>query len=693
MKVIKQFFILFFSAMVTLNVYASSLKNAYKSLIEFDYFKAKKIFYSINKKQTNPFASFGLAVIYYRNDNPFYNLDSATKYINLSYTNFIFKQKPKQFLSFKIDSINILKMIDSIATKSFSEAQKINSVTAYHHFLEQNYLANRTLIKRAVVIRDELEFNTTLTLNKSTETQQFIITHPQSELIPEAVLLLEGQFYYEATKSQTEVEYISFLKNYPNSRMINLAYEKLFQIYKNQASLNGLTFYVNNYPKAPQNSEAWKLLFSRSVKTFNSTELQSFLNTHPNCPLKSTILNELELNNLQLFSFQKNDYFGFIDSLGTVVIPVVYDAITPFIEGLSVVTKKDSVFFINKKNQTIFQQYYSEAYPFNNGIAAVKQFNTWVFINRQAEVISDTFDEVNELSNDCYVIKKNNKYGALDRFAHTIIEAKFEKMGDFKNEFAYYVENGKYGLVSKNGFLFKANYDWISDMGYDNIAIFKQNNKYGLINTKDSIILQAQFDQIVRAENSIFILVQGSSYGFYSGLSQCYLSAIAFDYLKEKPTDFYTNGNLLKLLKNKQQAFADVNGKITIDFGAFNELNFASTNLIRVKRKNKYGFLNQKLNNVIPFKYSEAQDFTDSIAIVKFKDKISLLNLNGIEVYSSEHKIKKISKHLFLVDSPEKLLINNKGETVLSPIESIQKSEGNCLIITLTNNQLKLLYD
>src|ERR1039457_1238349 len=66
---------------------ASTIDKAYKALHEYDYFKAKKLFYSQLKKNTTQ-AAFGLATIYYRNDNPFYKLDSAYKYILICRENY-----------------------------------------------------------------------------------------------------------------------------------------------------------------------------------------------------------------------------------------------------------------------------------------------------------------------------------------------------------------------------------------------------------------------------------------------------------------------------------------------------------------------------------------------------------------------------------------------------------------------------
>lgn len=694
MSLRKYFFLIILAAAFKCNFNAALITKAYKALEQYDYFKAKKLFYKTNKKRVNPFASYGLSVIFMRNDNPFHNLDSASKYAALSYQNYIFKEKSFLIQGFKIDSVAIVNLIDTIAHKAFELCRKINTVSAYNHFLECNYLAGKKVLNKAVLMRDELEFNTVQMINFSTFTQAFINTHPQSVFLKSAVLLFETQIYVENTKSESAAEYIAFLKKYPNSGMVIHALEKLFYIFKNERELTGLNFFVNTYPAAPQSIEAWKLLFSRSVKSFNSAELQNFLSQHPNCPLKNSILKELELNELKLIKFQKNDFTGFLDTLGEVVIQPVYDACSSFVEGLAVVTKNDSVYFINKRNQNIFEEYFNEAYPFNNGVTAVKKNSHWHFINRQGQQILDIlFDEVNELSNNCYVVKQNGLYGALDIYGNSVIETKFEKLGDFKNDYAYYIKNGKYGFITKYGRIYKASYDWVSDMGNDSLAIIKLNNKFGLLNTNDSIVLLPEFDLVVRAKNGIFILVKDNLYGFYSGTFNCFLSQINWDYLKEKPSDFYTNGNLLKLIKNTQQAFVDLNGRVSIDFGLYDELNFASCNLIRVKRKRKYGFLDRKLNPIIQYKYAEATDFRDSLSTVKLKDKNCLISLEGKEVFTSEYEIEKIGHHYYLIHSPEKILINNKGEVVIEKIETVQKTDENSLIITLINGRLKLIKD
>ena len=670
----------------------SNIQKAFKALSIYDYFLAKKKFNSINKKHANAYASYGLAIIYSRNDNPFHNNDSAAKYAALSYFAYLKKPVKMQLSGYVIDSLSILNLCDSIATKNLNLVRKNLSVKTLDEYLKKNYLASSILLKNALYLRDELEFNKVIRQNRSDSTTVFINTHPESEFFQEALLFRQRQIYDESTVGGAASDFIAFIKLYPSNIMVNEAYENLFRLYKRQSNIQGLKEFVHSYPKAPQLNEAWKLLFSLSVKSFSDKELEKFLLEYPGFPFKSSIIKELELNKITLYPFQANELLGYIDTTGKIIIKPEYDAVGNFYEGLAVINKNDSVFYINKENVNQFNEIFSEAYRFKNGMAPVKKNNKWFFINRQGQIISAAYEEVNELSSQLYVVKQNGKYGAIDYLGQAVIEPKFQKLGDFKNDFAYYVENGKYGFVSKSGLVQEAEFEWISDFNEYYTAIVKKANHYGIINSQGAVVLEPEYDLVLRTAGNVFILVKNSMYGFYSGTG-CFISPVVYDFLKEKPVEFYTNGTSYKLLHKNEQAMIDANGRITIDFGVYDEVHFASNGLLRVKRKNKFGYADRKLNLIIPFKYNEAGDFTDSVAIVKLKDNISLINVAGKEIYSSEDDIEKLSTNFYIVGDGNKDIINRKGEKVITNVKDIQILNQKLFILTLNNNEIKLLRD
>jgi hypothetical protein len=671
-------------------------KKGFKALSIYDYFTAKKIFTKTNFKQANTYACYGLASIYNRNDNPFFNLDSAAKYVNYSYHLFLTNPKPKSYSGFLIDSLSILLLADSIAARSLQKIKNENSIVLYDAFLCNHYLGNKIRKQAVVYMRDELEFNKMQLIDKSDSTNLFMTTHPQSKLYDEAALLKDRQVFVEWTSSNNAESYDIFLKKNPKNVMVTAAYDKLFQLLKEHSSVSGLKRFVQDYPNAPQNLEAWKLLFSLSVKAFSDDELIRFLEEYPTFPLKNSILKELELNKLSVFPYLKNDLWGFINEKAVWVIPPMYDAVGEFSEGICSVSKNDSVIFINKENINPFTTFYAEAFTFKNGLAPVKQNGKWFFINRQSQLSSKFYDEINELSDDTYVVKANNQYGAVDHFGQIIVEPKFEQLGDFKNGFAYYLANGKYGFVSKLGFVHKPEFDWISDFDNNQFAVIKQDSKYGVINAKGDITLPAQYDQIIKANNSVYIVVRNSSYGFFNA-EGCFLSPVIYDFNKGKQPEFYVEHNLLKLLHNNEQALMDINGSLLIPFGMYNDISFPSNGLLRVRKQYKtsakYGYLDEKLKLVIPFKYSQAQNFVDSTAIVNLEDKFLLINHSGDEVFSSESKIDKLSKHYYLIHTEKKQIVNQLGNVVYTNVKDVQRVNDILLIITLESEEIKLLYD
>lgn len=689
---VKIVLILGVAGLLSLPLKASKLEQGFEALSMYDYFKAKKIFYQIQNKKGDAYTAYGLSVIYSRNDNPFSNIDSAGKYILRSYHTFLSDQESLTLSGFTINQKSILNLADSIAHSFFNKIKQVHTESAYEYFLMNYYLADRALLNEVVRLRDELEYNKLLMANKSEVTIKYLITHPQSEFYKDAKMLREHQLYEETTKLKQPEDYIRFIRLYPTNVMVNLALENLYMAYVQAKDAKGLSFFVRTYPQAYQTLEAWKLLFSLSVKDFSFTELERFCEKYPEFPLKNSIHYELELNKLVIYPYNQKDNIGFIDEKGKFVIKPMYDGATDFHEGLAVVSKNDSVYFINKKNKNPFGLVFKDALVFRNGIAPVKINHQWFFINRQGQTISGAFDEINELRDQVYVVKIGDKYGALDQFGKVIIEPKFSKLGDFKNGYAYFSEKGLYGFVSKEGKIHRPEFEWISDFNKERIAVFQQNNKYGLINAYGEVLLTPTYDLILKTDSSVFVIVAAGEYGFFSS-SGCFIHSVQYNFQKEKPADYYIKGNLFRLIKNEEQAFADENGKLIVNYGAYQEINFPSDQLMRVKQKNKYGYLDKKLGTAILFKYFSATDFSEGLAMVKYKDLNIIINTYGAEIFSSGGEIERLSKHYYIINDESRSVINQEGDLIYSDLEQVQQVNDSVYILTLNNGEIKLLVD
>lgn len=670
---------------------ASKIEAAYEALNIFDYFKAKKLFYGELKKSHKAAAAFGLATIYYRTDNPFNNMDSASKYITLAGNYYRATRLKESYFNYKIDSLSILSWGDSIAQKSLLKAAKINNVKIYEQFLIHNSYANAQQKYDALYLRDELSYKINLTYNLSDSTKLFMLRFPESYFYNEYTTLLDKQVFEEETPLKNADQFNAFIAKFPKNKFMPQAQDELFEIYRKNNDLQGLDFYVTNYKNSHFINEAWKLLYALTVKSYNNEELQSFVQNYPDFPFKASINKEIELNNKVLIMVNDSDYIGFIDTTGNYLISPQFDEATLFKEGLAVVNKNDSVFFINKENQNVFSTFYNDAFTFAYGNAPVNINNQWFLINRQGQKSAGPFEDLSEQSENIYIVKINSKYGAMDVYGNSIISPQYDRLGDFKNGFAYYLNGGLYGFVSKTGLASKARYQWISDFDENKLAIVKFNNQFGLVNENDSIVLPTQYDLVLKAENNIYIIVKNNKYGFYYGKG-CFVTDIDFDYKKELPVSYYTNGKLFKLLKKNKQALMDINGRVSIDYDAYEEVNFAQSNMIRIKRKGKYGFVDRKLNLVIPCKFNAATDFNEGVTIGVLKQETFLLNIKGETIFKTKGSITMVTNNYYLIKDEEgNRLIDKSGHTIYSNVEGWQLSGNSYLVIELENKSKKII--
>ena len=329
---------------------------------------------------------------------------------------------------------------------------------------------------------------------------------------------------------------------------------------------------------------------------------------------------------------------------------------------------------------------------FRNGTAPVKQDGSWHFINRLGQAKSGNYSEINEAAGGAYVVRINDRYGALDYYAQKMIECQFDKLGDFKNGFAYYTSNMVYGFVSDKGQIYKAEFEWISDFSNEQIAIYKQSNKYGLINGNGKKLLGADYDLILKVSETVYMLVNNTMYGFYDTRG-CFITPMIYEYLKDKPVEFYSNGVFFRLLKKENQTIVDHNGHVLINQGNYTEINFPCEGLMRIKKKKRYGYMDQKQNIAIPFGFEEAADFSKGLAIVKTKEKYSVINTQGKVVLSSDKKIEKFEANYFSIGEAPFTLYDLKGAVVATGVVAAARLNNGMLALTFENGEIKLLRD
>lgn len=682
-------FCVFFSSVLC----ANKIDKAYQALSVFDYFKAKQLFYkSLKSNQVN--ASFGLATIYYKTDNPFSNIDSAAKYIAISLAKF---KDTASFYHFEINKNSIHNLSKRIAIKGYSIYAEAPNIEKINYYLSRYYFAGDSLLQISFNRRDQFKLGNCFALQASQYVKDFMDSYPETSYYEKAQQTFYDFEYLEQINKNDINSYKIFLKKFPKNYNKNRAEENLFELtikLKNEDSLN--TF-IKKYSTSLTSENAWKLLYSSNVKVYSKQNLENFLIKYPLYPNRDLIDKEVNLAEQILIPFKnKENKTGYVDTLGNWIIEPLYDDALLFSEGFASVCKDDTCFYIDKEGHKIFKNYFEEAESYQNGIAIVKKENLYYLINRVGQIISKPFQEINSMTSYLFVCRENDKYGAINAEAKTIIPFVYNKLGDFKNGYAYYATS-KYGLVSQSNIALNPNWDWISDVDENNIVVISKENKFGLMHTTEEIILPTDFDYIKLCSNGIYLIVKDKLYGFYNALDKCYVTAIDYDYNSSYEPNYYSNGKYFKLIKKDEVALIDANGRYSISFGIFSNLFFAKCDIIRAVKNNKYGYLNRKLKPISAYEFEQATDFENNLAIVKKALFTQLIDDSGKVIYSIKNgDLIKVETTYYKVHTDNELygLINNKGITLLpNQFQSIELVNSNLFRCQKTDDSSIYLFN
>src|ERR1700758_885749 len=223
----KRFFLIIIFFSFCTEVRPSQIDKGFAALRIYDYFKAKEIFYKQLKKHPAE-AAFGLATIFYRNDNPFHQLDSSYKYISISKNYFQILSPEKKLIAktaYKITDSSLVSLHDSICEKAYKIFMLHPTIESSEKYLQIYFQSSYN--KKVICMRDSFAFNQLKTNLSSEVCKNYMLTYPQSCYLDETQNLNEFSLYTETISAHDDKGYKDYLKKNPKGKYIQLAKEEL----------------------------------------------------------------------------------------------------------------------------------------------------------------------------------------------------------------------------------------------------------------------------------------------------------------------------------------------------------------------------------------------------------------------------------------------------------------------------------
>lgn len=381
-------------------LYAGKIKKAYKALAIYDYFKARHLFQKAIKHKKNLLtASYGLSTITSRNDNHFYNVDTAYVYVlkaQKAFSSSTKNQKISWKKNYNIDSLGIRHLQDTIEQKAFILSTVRNSVDGYNHFI--NIYTTAKQVSDAIELRNLLAFSIAGKENTYQAYKAFMETYPGSTEFDEAKKRYEILLFKTLTADHRIPSYSTFIAQYPESPYVPSAEDSVYRIVTPHHLIKEYYSFIRAFPSNHNVPAAWHKIYSLYTMDARPETFVHFQKDYPDYPFTQHADSDLVLSQTHFYPARQGNLWGYLDSTGKVRIQFKYEWVdTNFYDGLASVAMNDKLGFINKRGELVIPCIYDEADHFHNTLSVVKKGNMCGIISNLDQVIVPF--EYQEISN------------------------------------------------------------------------------------------------------------------------------------------------------------------------------------------------------------------------------------------------------------------------------------------------------
>ena len=178
-----------------------------------------------------------------------------------------------------------------------------------------------------------------------------------------------------------------------------------------------------------------------------------------------------------------NKKWGFMNSKGELSIPLQYDNVNSFYDGIAEVEHNNKWGFIDKKGEVVIPLMYEGVRYSSLGLIPAKLNGKWGYINHKNETviqfqydIATSFNFNNAQPGTAEVIK-NNASGVIDSQGKTVIPCQYQRLY-WRSGYYKAKQQGKWGVLSPNGKI-------IHDFLYDELDI--QKNKVTAVKNNQNV--------------------------------------------------------------------------------------------------------------------------------------------------------------------------------------------------------------
>lgn len=643
---------------------AGRVDKGYESLYLFDYFNAKRHFTKALKYNESPGAQ-GLALIYYRTDNPFHNYDSALICIERSIATFdmVKERKLLKYEKYGFTKDSLYSIRQNVSSQFFRMATDEFTVNSFTAFIQRHPWANE--VPEATHLRDSLAFFMAVKKNTSTAYKGFMDTYPGSYFFDLANQNFFDVQFLELTNDGSLASFTSFIKANPLSPLRAEAELKEFELATADNTVEVYENFIRQYPENPHLDSAWWMWYQLELSDFSKDIITYFLDS-TEIPFQEELLEDRALFDVTLLPFNQNGKFGYMTNKGMVQITPQFAYGSFFQEGLAIVSEEEKFGFVNKRGELQIACEYESVSDFVNGLAIVEKNERFGMINRNGKYVFDLmYEDLGLLSEGLSYAMIAERYGYYNVAGEMVIPHLFDDAYDFKQGRAKVEKDGMEGYIDTLGIYLIPPVHESIEWYQDTLLVFSDDGMYGIMNDNAQIFIEPIFTWINPLKEGLAIAEIDDRIVYLDSLGTIVIDN-GFSVYPNYQLKGEFNDGIAIVLKKEKYGRINAFGKM-ITKPEFKNVGVGRTIFPGIK-KEQWGLFSDEGNVIVPSQYDGIFSTPNGMFIVSLNDTLGVIDRQGnVLVPNTFDAIEFIQGDLFLVRSGDQVGVY-RNEELLVPV-------------------------
>ena len=295
-----------------------------------------------------------------------------------------------------------------------------------------------------------------------------------------------------------------------------------------------------------------------------------------------------------------------------------------------------------------------------------------------------------------------DKIGLVDKNENIVIDAKYDYINVISKDFIIVNEDGDYYIINSNGKKISSSFQDIATIeDVDNLYLVYNNDKVGLIDINNNLLLECNYDSI-----SVLVDDISSKYlinAFKDNSVELYL----YNNGKVELVNNYSNVDVM-FFSNNNIYMTDYEGKYSIyniETNTLKTLNntyvaiepYYNDIALAVNENGLVGYIDKDENVIIDYQYSydKSSSFKDNIAIVGKDGNVGIINNANKEVLPFKYAdINIIDDNRFIVlDKSNKMyIVDSKDNKVSDVYNYINITDFKDIFLVSNTSKNKIYY-